>query len=86
MQGSRILTGKLAPWRSLGSILLFAVALHAQIADFSAEKLTFTVNAKYVEMTGSYFFSNRTGQTVRLPIIYPFCVNALQAFPDSVSV
>ncbi len=86
MQGSRILTGKSALLKIWGGLLVFIVGVNAQIADFSAEKLSFTVNSKSVEMTGSYFFSNRAGKVVILPIVYPFCVNSRQAFPDSVSV
>jgi len=86
MQGLQNITGKSTLPKIWGYLLVFIVGLNAQIADFSAEKLTFTVNAKYVEMAGSYFFSNRTGKVARLPIVYPFCVNDRQAFPDSIAV
>ncbi|HPC36803.1 MAG TPA: hypothetical protein P5268_05135 [Candidatus Marinimicrobia bacterium] len=70
----------------MGNILVLTVALNAQIADFSGERLTFTIHPKFVEMSGKYYFSNRTGQVVNLPIVYPFCINSQQAFPDSIAV
>jgi hypothetical protein len=72
--------------KSLGAVLFLLGGLQAQMADFSAEYLTFTVNTNYVEMTGSYFFSNRTGKAISLPIVYPFRVNDRQTFPDSIHV
>lgn len=86
MQGVWILTCKSAPLKIWGCSLVFVVGLNAQIADFSAEKLSFTVNSKCVEMTGSYFFSNRTGKAINLPMVYPFRVNDRQAFPDLIHV
>jgi len=74
------------PWRFTVLISIGVNLLKAQLADFTAEKLTFTVSAKTVELTGSYFFTNRTGQSVKMPVVYPFCVNDQQAFPDSVAV
>jgi hypothetical protein len=67
-------------------VLVSVNLVRAQIADFTDENLTFIIKSGTVEMTGSYFFANRTGQSVQMPVIYPFCVNEQQAFPDSVSV
>ena len=72
--------------KGLGGILFLLGGLQAQVADFSAENLIFTIHPKYVEMRGSYFFSNRTGKAISLPIVYPFLVNDRQAFPDSIHV
>jgi len=74
------------PWRLIVLISIGVNLLKAQLADFSAEKLTFTVNSKTVELTGSYCFTNRTDQSVQMPVIYPICINDQQAFPDSVVV
>lgn len=41
--------------KSLGAVLFLLGGLQAQMADFSAEYLTFTVNTNYVEMTGRLF-------------------------------
>ncbi len=86
MSVSRNLTSKWFSVKVWGCFLTLSLGVNAQIADFSAEKLTFTVNPKSVEMTGSYFFSNRAGKVVKLPIVYPFVVNDRQAFPDSIHV
>jgi len=74
------------PWRLIVLISIGVNLLKAQLADFTAEKLTFTIRSNAVEMSGNYFFTNRTGQSVQMPVVYPFCVNDQQAFPDSVSV
>jgi len=86
MRSERILLNRLVTASYLGNILVLTVALNAQIADFSGERLTFTIHPKFVEMSGKYYFSNRTGQVVNLPIVYPFCINSQQAFPDSIAV
>jgi len=86
MPGSRISSGKVDSMKTWGNLLTLCIVVNAQVAEFSAENLTFTVNPNFVEMTGSYFFSNRTGKEINIPIVYPLCVNDRQVFPESVSV
>ncbi|HPI28878.1 MAG TPA: hypothetical protein PLS75_10405 [Candidatus Marinimicrobia bacterium] len=86
MKGLQVLKNKMVLASYLGNILVFTGTLYAQIADFSAEQLTFTIHPQFIEMTGIYYFTNRTGQEIKLPIIYPFQVNSHQAFPDSIAV
>ncbi len=86
MLRSTLSSGKSGLWQSVLIYWVSITALNAQIADFSSEKLTFTIHPQFVEMSGSYFFTNRAGQVVSLPIVYPFCVNAQQAFPDSIKI
>jgi len=86
MEGSQLPLSRQVLLSSLSGLFIFCGSLQAQIADFSAERLTFTIQPDYVEMTGSYYFTNRTRQMVKLPIIYPFCVNSRQAFPDTIHV
>ncbi|HOO13790.1 MAG TPA: hypothetical protein P5268_11300 [Candidatus Marinimicrobia bacterium] len=42
MKGLRVLKNKMFLASYLGDVLVFTGALYAQIADFSAEQLTFT--------------------------------------------
>lgn len=86
MLWSTLSSGKSGLWRSVLIYWVSMTALNAQIADFSSEKLTFTIHPQFVEMSGSYFFTNRTGKPVLLPIIYPFSINTRQFFPDSIVI
>jgi len=53
--------------------------------DFFKEQITLTVNDNMSYVNGIYYFRNNTDKTGSLPIAFPFYVDSLSLYPDSIA-
>jgi len=74
---------------ALGLVLMFAVGARAQgqkRVEFSRERIQIAVADGGIAVRASYVFSNDAPAPQRQVLFYPFPVDSLHPFPDSVDV
>lgn len=54
--------------------------------EFYRERISMKIRSDILEVKGFYYFRNNIGQSLSIPITYPFPVDDYHRFPDSVAV
>jgi len=57
-----------------------------QSVQFLGERIEVTIHKEYAEVRGEYHFKNNSDQAVRRTLLYPFVINEILSYPDSISV
>ena len=71
------------------SLLVFIVNLNflqGQSFQFIRESIDIVIGDKYAAVTGIYYFRNNFNQEITKPIFYPFPINNILPYPDSIRV
>lgn len=72
-------------WRII-CVFVIVNSLSAQRIDFYREKIEMKINKASFKITGTYYFANKDNKEHSLTIYYPFVIDNVTSFPDSISV
>ncbi len=62
-----------------------AAAQHASPVDFFKEEITLTISDSFANVAGTYYFRNNTERNGKMPVLFPFYVDSLSPYPDSLN-
>jgi hypothetical protein len=61
-----------------------AAGRHVSPVDFFKEEITLAVSDSFASVSGRYYFRNNTGRGGTMPVLFPFYVDTLSLFPDTI--
>ncbi len=69
----------------LDSQICLSQVKHTSPVDFFKEDITLAVSDSSARISGIYYFRHNTEHDTRMPVVFPFYVDSLNPYPDSIA-